>query len=251
MQRGIGAEQWAAIRALREDAPPTFSALAAATGIKPATLRDRAAREGWLEQPLQGAARRRGRAMLLARWRADPLEIEGRVAGRIGATAVPAASGSAAIADLLAAAAGGMNGMTGEAGRTGEAAAESETVVAGGISEGPGEDGATGAGEGAALGERLERLAGLLARQVDRIVDRAEATGARLDRQGIDEVTALLKLSEKAPSLAAGGRGADETQETRSDDELARMLALLDDRVVELAHLHPEWLLAAGGRAGD
>ena len=94
-------------------------------------------------------------------------------------------------------------------------------------------------------------LAGLLARQVDRIVDRAEATGARLDRQGIDEVTALLKLSEKAPSLAAGGRGADETQETRSDDELARMLALLDDRVVELAHLHAEWLLAAGGRAGD
>jgi hypothetical protein len=107
---------------------------------------------------------------------------------------------------------------------------------------------AAAAGEGAALGEKLEKLAGLLARQVDAIVDAAGAAGARLDRQGIDEVAALLKLSEKALSLAPGGQGAQEEHETRSDDELAAMLALLDDRVVELARLHADWLVEGKDR---
>lgn len=136
------------------------------------------------------------------------------------------------------------------------AAAEGEAVAGGGTSGGGGGSGSdsgsgAGGGEGALLGEALERLGALLARQVDAIVDAAETVGARLDRQGIDEVAALLRLSEKALSLAAGGHGAEDAQETRSDDELAAMLALLDDRVVELAALHAEWLVAAKDRAGD
>lgn len=224
MRRLVSAEQWAAIRALREDAPPTFSALAAATGINHATLRERAAREGWKTQPFQSAAQRAARMKLLDGCRDNPRDMLAWAEGRADALALLAAGGV------------GRDG-----GVTGPDAAGAD----------PGEAGAVAGVEGAALGERLERLAGLLARQVDRIVDRAEATGARLDRQGIDEVAALLKLSERALSLAAGGRGADDATETRSDDELAEMLRCLDDRVVELAALHAEWLVAARSRAGD
>lgn len=226
MRRLVSAEQWAAIRALREDAPPTFSALAAATGINHATLRERAAREGWKTQPFQSAAQRTARMKLLDGCRDNPRDMLAWAEGR---------------ADALALLAAGGGGVGRDGGGTGPVAAGAD----------PGEAGAVAGVEGAALGERLERLAGLLARQVDRIVDRAEATGARLDRQGIDEVAALLKLSERALSLAAGGRGADDATETRSDDELAEMLRCLDDRVVELAALHAEWLVAARGRARD
>ena len=225
MQRGIGAEQWAAIRALREDALPTFSALAAATGINHAVLRERASRDGWMKQPFQSAVQRRARATALDRCRQDPRAMLAWAEGRTSVLAMLAA-------------------------------AEGEAVAGGGTSGGGGGSGSdsgsgAGGGEGAVLGERLEKLAGLLARQVDAIVDAAEGAGARLDRQGIDEVAALLRLSEKALSLAAGGHGAEDAQETRSDDELAAMLALLDDRVVELAALHAEWLVAGKDRAGD
>lgn len=247
MQRGIGAEQLAAIRALREDALPTFPLLATATGFNVSTLRERASREGWKKQPFQSAVQRAARATALERSRADPRGVLAWAEGRLTVLALLAA----AEREAEAAAAGGTAWDDAECGGATDA----------GPSAGPGAKDAAGTGgaavpmaatgEGAALGEKLEKLAGLLARQVDAIIDAAETAGARLDRQGIDEVAALLRLSEKALSLAAdGGRGADETHETRSDDELARMLAALDDRVVELAHLHAEWLVAAKDRAG-
>ncbi|HHY49600.1 MAG TPA: hypothetical protein GYA10_07620 [Alphaproteobacteria bacterium] len=240
MQRGIGAEQWAAIRALREDALPTFSLLATATGLNVSTLRERAAREGWKKQPFQSAVQRAARTMALERSRADPRAVLAWAEGRLTVLALLAA----AEREAEAAAAGGT--------------AQGDASTGGATDQGPGADDAAGAGraavsaaaagEGAALGEKLEKLAGLLARQVDAIVDAAGAAGARLDRQGIDEVAALLRLSEKALSLAPGGRGADEIGETRSDDELAAMLALLDDRVVELAARHADWLVAGKDR---
>lgn len=198
MRRGISAEQWAAIRAVREDAPPTFPLLAVATAINVSTLRERASREGWLDQPFQSAARRRGRAMILSRWRAEPELTEGRVEGRLAA----------------------LDAAGGEGGADWRAAATPA--------------------------ERLERLGAFLTRQVDAIIETVEITGARLDRQGIDALSALLRLSEKALALVPGQRGAetDAQEDTRSDDELAEMLRLLDDRVVELAALHAEWLVA-------
>lgn len=250
MQRGIGAEQWAAIRALREDALPTFQLLAVATGFNVSTLRERASREGWKKQPFQSAVQRAARATALERSRADPRGVLAWGEGRLTVLALLAA----AQREAEAAAAGG----------TASDGAETGGVTGAGTSaapsSGPGADDAAGtggaaapaaaAGEGAALGDKLEKLAGLLARQVDAIVDAAAAAGARLDRQGIDEVAALLKLSEKALSLAPGGQGAQEEHETRSDDELAAMLALLDDRVVELARLHADWLVAGKDRQG-
>lgn len=244
MQRGIGAEQWAAIRALREDALPTFPLLATATGFNVSTLRERASREGWKKQPFQSAVQRAARAMALERSRADPRAVLAWAEGRLTVLALLAA----AEREAEAAAPGGTASDDAETGGPTGAG----TGAACGAGAGGAALPAAAAGEGAALGERLEKLAGLLARQVDAIVDAAEGAGARLDRQGIDEVAALLRLSEKALSLAAdGGRGADETQETRSDDELAQMLGALDDRVVELAHLHAEWLVAAKDRAGS
>lgn len=254
MQRGIGAEQWAAIRALREDALPTFQLLAVATGFNVSTLRERASREGWKKQPFQSAVQRAARATALERSRADPRGVLAWGEGRLTVLALLAA----AQREAEAAAAGGTAGDDAETG--GATGAGTSAAPSTSPSAGPGADDAAGtggvaapaaaAGEGAALGEKLEKLAGLLARQVDAIVDAAAAAGARLDRQGIDEVAALLKLSEKALSLAPGGQGAQEEHETRSDDELAAMLALLDDRVVELARLHADWLVAGKDRQG-
>ncbi|CAG0994613.1 hypothetical protein RHIZO_02441 [Rhizobiaceae bacterium] len=248
MQRGIGAEQWAAIRALREDALPTFPLLATATGFNVSTLRERASREGWKKQPFQSAVQRAARAMALERSRADPRAVLAWAEGRLTVLALLAA----AEREAEAGAPGGTASDDAETGGATEAGPSAAYGAAYGAGAGGAALPAAAAGEGALLGEKLEKLAGLLARQVDAIVDAAEGAGARLDRQGIDEVAALLRLSEKALSLAAdGGRGADETQETRSDDELAQMLAALDDRVVELAHLHAEWLVAAKDRAGS
>lgn len=247
MQRGIGAEQWAAIRALREDALPTFPLLATATGFNVSTLRERASREGWKKQPFQSAVQRAARATALERSRADPRAVLAWAEGRLTVLALLAA----AEREAEAAAPGGTASDDAETGGPTGAAPSAGPGAKDAAGTGGAAVPAAAAGEGAALGEKLEKLAGLLARQVDAIVDAAETAGARLDRQGIDEVAALLRLSEKALSLAAdGGRGADETHETRSDDELAAMLAALDDRVVELAHLHAEWLVAAKDRAG-
>lgn len=240
MQRGISVEQWAAIRALREDALPTFPLLATATGFNVSTLRERASREGWKKQPFQSAVQRAARVMALERSRADPRAVLAWAEGRLTVLALLAA----AEREAEAAAPGGMASDDAETGgATGEGAGAADGAGAGGAAA-P----AAAAGEGAALGEKLEKLAGLLARQVDAIVDAAAAAGARLDRQGIDEVAALLKLSEKALALAPGGQGAQAEHETRSDDELAAILALLDDRVVELARLHADWLVEGKDR---
>lgn len=244
MRRLVSAEQWAAIRALREDALPTFPLLATATGFNVSTLRERASREGWKKQPFQSAVQRAARATALERSRADPRAVLAWAEGRLTVLALLAAAEREAEAAAAA-------GTAPDGAETG-GAADAGTSAAYGAACGAGAGGAAvpaaAAGEGAALGEKLEKLAGLLARQVDAIVDAAAAAGARLDRQGIDEVAALLKLSEKALSLAPGGQGADETHETRSDDELAAMLALLDDRVVELARLHADWLVEGKDR---
>jgi len=242
MQRGIGAEQWAAIRALREDALPTFQLLAVATGFNVSTLRERASREGWKKQPFQSAVQRAARRTALERSRADPRGVLAWGEGRLTVLALLAAAQREAEAGAPDRAASD----DAETGGATDAAPGTKDAAGAGGAAAP----AAAAGEAAALGEKLEKLAGLLARQVDAIVDAAAAAGARLDRQGIDEVAALLKLSEKALSLAPGGQGANQTQETRSDDELAAMLALLDDRVVELARLHADWLVAGQDRQG-
>lgn len=47
MTSPLPAEQWQAIRALREGEPPTFERLAAASGLHPVTIRQRALRDSW------------------------------------------------------------------------------------------------------------------------------------------------------------------------------------------------------------
>lgn len=55
MVQAISAERWAAIRAVREGKPPTFSLLAAATDIHPATMREKASLESWKKQGFQSS----------------------------------------------------------------------------------------------------------------------------------------------------------------------------------------------------
>lgn len=50
MHPPVGAERWAALRALREGENPTFARLAAAAGLHIATLRDRASRDSWAKR---------------------------------------------------------------------------------------------------------------------------------------------------------------------------------------------------------
>ena len=55
MHPPISAEQWTALRALREGAPPVFPLLASAACLHPSTLRERASREGWKKLDLPRA----------------------------------------------------------------------------------------------------------------------------------------------------------------------------------------------------
>lgn len=307
MQRGISAEQWAAIRALREDAVPTFPLLAEATGFNVSTIRERAAREGWRKQPFQSAVQRKARETILERCRQDACSVLAWAEGRMTVLALLAAAEQEWPGDAGSGAGGRQDGVgRGSAGDgredTGPASTDAaagdggwhdgaggraarETGKGGGAGNGPadvagrngtsGLDGARGAGrngggaraagwhaadrseagffatnDGALLAEKLERLGRLLARQVDAIIETAEFAGARLDRPGLDEIAALLRLSEKALALSGPARAAEDGQETRSDEELAAMLALLDERVVELARLHAEWLVGEKDRQG-
>jgi hypothetical protein len=58
MPRTISATRWAAVRALREGAAPTYPLLAVATNLHPATIRERASLENWEKQPFQSSKAR-------------------------------------------------------------------------------------------------------------------------------------------------------------------------------------------------
>lgn len=184
MHSPIGAKRWAAIRALREGKPPIFSLLAAAAGLHPGTVRDRASRENWKRPDTQSRAmgeRSSGRQI-------SPGEE------------VPVAM------------------------RQGNELPQGE---------------AAGFGSAARLGD-------FVARRLGEIVIRSDADGGRLDKGEIDALGSMIRTAEKTETLMR--EQTAEEHEVADDAELAARLALLDDRIIELAKAHAEWLVAGENR---
>ena len=77
MHPPVSAEQWAALRALRECAPPVFPLLASAACLHPSTIRERASREGWKKLDLPRA---RAIQVALEAQPVTPAEAEEQVA---------------------------------------------------------------------------------------------------------------------------------------------------------------------------
>jgi hypothetical protein len=89
------------------------------------------------------------------------------------------------------------------------------------------------------------RLAAVLPRQLGRIVALAEQ--GRIDKAEIDALYSMVRVLERSEALSM--EQAKE-EKKRSDDELAGMLQLIDDRIVELAEAHAERLVQARDRDG-
>lgn len=91
--------------------------------------------------------------------------------------------------------------------------------------------------------ERLEWLNAFVTSQVAQIA--AAAEGGALDKPRMDGLWSMIRMVEKSGTLAQ--EPAADTK-TGSDAELAGKLELLDDRIVELAVAHAEWLVGERDR---
>jgi hypothetical protein len=87
------------------------------------------------------------------------------------------------------------------------------------------------------------RLAAVLPKQLARIVALAER--GRIDKAEIDALHSMVRVLERSEALST--EPAKE-EKKRSDDELAGMLQLIDDRIVELAEAHAARLVQARDR---
>lgn len=84
------------------------------------------------------------------------------------------------------------------------------------------------------------RLAAVLPKQLGRIIALAER--GRIDKAEVDALHSMVRVLERSEALSA--EPAKEEQK-RSDDELAGMLQLIDERIVELAVAHAGRLVHA------
>jgi len=92
--------------------------------------------------------------------------------------------------------------------------------------------------------ERLARLVEFVVRQVETIL--TGARGGRIDKARIDAVTSMIRMVERAQNFA---REQAEAQETRSDENLAEIVARIDAQIITLARAYAEQLVAE--RAGS
>jgi hypothetical protein len=93
--------------------------------------------------------------------------------------------------------------------------------------------------------EVRRRLAAAMPRQLARLAALAER--GRIGKAEIDALNAWERLLARTETLAAGQA---KEQQKRSDHELAGMLQLIDDRIVELAEEHAERLVRARNHEG-
>ena len=92
--------------------------------------------------------------------------------------------------------------------------------------------------------ERLQWLHDFAVNKVAEIAVAADAGGA-LNKARLDAVASMIRMVERSETLAQE-RATD--NETGNDAELAASLRRLDERIVELAEAHAEWLVAGGYR---
>ena len=75
----------------------------------------------------------------------------------------------------------------------------------------------------------------------------------RIEKSRIDTLLSVIKLAERLEKLPPEtGNAAGQEEQKRSDDELAEILARVDERIIELARDYAERLVAerADGEAG-
>ena len=91
-------------------------------------------------------------------------------------------------------------------------------------------DGAEEGGETPAR-SRQDLIAAAVSRQVESVLRAAE--DGVLDKGQIDAVLAMIRMTSEANQLAPADTA--ETGTTRSDEQLAETMRLIDERIVELA----------------
>ena len=243
MQQAVGPEVWTTMRNLASGAPPLRGRMAVAGRLHATTVRDRAGRDRWPRPNY-----------LKAEWCWRRGDVDGTAAETAFAVASAMEGGSPrGVLKRLAA-------IIAERGDGLGAGPEAGPVVAAGTE---GADGGGTAGELTAVDlaghdfaapdlanpdfaslppdDRMARLAGFISRQLAIVLAVGEASGGLLDRAQLQLLAELAKLAEKFKAPAAGQ--AAEKQK-RSDAEIAEILKRVDDRIVELARGHAEWLVA-------
>lgn len=93
--------------------------------------------------------------------------------------------------------------------------------------------------------ERLQWLHDFAVNKVAEIAVAAGRQGGRLDKGRLDAVLSMTRMVERSETLAQE-RAAEKV--TASDAELAARLRDIDDRIVELAEAHAEWLVSERDR---
>lgn len=232
-RRPISAMQWLAARAVCEGAPPTRGRIAAILGCDDSAVYAHAGAEGWRRLDFRSSKVRAAYGAFIETAASENGEApDGSWAGPFATFAMPATE---------------MPGST-----TAELATGAEA-------QGPGEAAEGGHGDGAAHGgsgspgasddplELLARAARTLAGRLADLLSRAEA-GGRLNKTEIDGLLALARMTERWETLAKERATKEETQ---SDEEIARTLRKIDQRIVTLARAEAERLVAARDRAEE
>lgn len=267
MQQAVGPEVWTAMRDLASGAPPMRARMARAGRLHASTVRDRAGRDRWPRPnyfraelcwrngDVEGTAAETAYAVACATEGCSPRGVLRRL-GVIIAERRDEARASNAAAEARSVGAGAR-------GECGTRAATRAAAV--------GDDGACSdlamrasaqpdlaspdmapsdsaspelvSPDFAALPpeDRVARLASFFSRQVGMVLVAAESTGGLLDKEQFDTLSGLIRLAEKFEALSTDEVAA---RQKRSDAEIAEILRRVDDRIVELARGHAEWLVA-------
>lgn len=196
MPEALSDARWAAIRGLREGtALPTNECVAEASGVYVKTIARRASDEGW--KVLDFRHKRVGAAYHAM------MQLAAHV--RAGEELDPAGELDETDED---AASGGLEGWIG-AGEAKELAPLADLPPA----------------------ERVARIGAMLTRRTETLLQRVEA-GRPIESRQVAALASLVQLSERIAVLAR----EDEKQELRKgDDELAAILARVNDRIIYLA----------------
>ena len=244
MRPPVPAEQWAALRALREGEEPTYVRLAAAARLNFTTIAHRASQQGWKKRERKRVGVRSG-PLAEASW-ARPRGAGSAAAADAGFAAVrPAGLSEAAQAGMAAAGQAGLFGparlsLGADAGSFGPARllAEAEAGLHRPSRLLAAEDAGTAS-------ERMARVREFLMRQIEAIAAEAEQNAGILDKGQADGMAAILRLAERIESADARADAQEIIQQkTRSDEELADVLQRIDDRIVELARAYAAEIVA-------
>jgi hypothetical protein len=216
-RRPISVGQWLAARALSEGAPPTRRRVAALLGCDDSAVYARAALEAWrtpdFRRPVSQAAHRHFMDVVYG-----DATFEGAADGdgaQPGAFDPDWAEDDGVARVVFARVVDGQQAAV--AAEPGEA--ESDDPA-----------------------EMLSRGARFLSRRLSRLMRQAER-GGQISKQEIDNLTAMTRMMDRWETLA---KERAKQEETKSDEDLAETLRIIDDRIVELAHEEALRLVAAG-----